>query len=59
MHNLRDSCNSIPSTESSSTCPSLPISSVNDGSWDIGDMDDSHKRYTKHGVSTFIRKLFR
>lgn len=53
-YNHRNSHSSMSSHGSSSNG-----SSPNDVNWDGRDMDDSHKRSTKRGVSTFISKLFR
>lgn len=58
-YNLRANRNILPTVELSSSHSNLPISSTNNNSLDIGKTIESHKRYTKQGVSTFIKKLFR
>ncbi|KAG2199505.1 hypothetical protein INT47_009959 [Mucor saturninus] len=57
-YKFRPHRNILPSTGSSSNHPNTAISSVNKVVVDSENLNGSHKRYTKQGVSTFIKKLY-
>jgi hypothetical protein len=53
-----DPFNTYAHRSSFSSNGSSSTSSPNNGNWDFNDVDDSHRRSSKRGVSTFINKLF-